>query len=207
MPKIAIYIVDDHEIVREGLAALLIGVPDIEVKVLFPDAMSVLKSLKKDIPDVLLLDIGLPDIDGIELAERLKISHPELPILIISANTDNNHLVGAIKAGVKGFIPKDIQKTELCEAIRKVASGKKYFSSEISQNLQNALISQFDIAELSEREKETAILLADGLSFREIGKQLYISERTVETHKNNALKKLGLRNTMQLVAWTVTNLK
>jgi DNA-binding NarL/FixJ family response regulator len=207
MPKIAIYIVDDHEIVREGLAALLIGVPDIEVKVLFPDAMSVLKSLKKDIPDVLLLDIGLPDIDGIELAERLKISHPELPILIISANTDNNHLVGAIKAGVKGFIPKDIQKTELCEAIRKVASGKKYFSSEISQNLQNALISQFDIAELSEREKETAILLADGLSFREIGKQLYISERTVETHKNNALKKLGLRNTMQLVAWTVKNLK
>ena len=207
MPKIAIYIVDDHEIVREGLAALLIGVPDIEVKVLFPDAMSVLKSLKKDIPDVLLLDIGLPDIDGIELAERLKISHPELPILIISANTDNNHLVGAIKAGVKGFIPKDIQKTELCEAIRKVASGEKYFSSEISQNLQNALISQFDIAELSEREKETAILLADGLSFREIGKQLYISERTVETHKNNALKKLGLRNTMQLVAWTVTNLK
>ncbi|MDY0389240.1 MAG: response regulator transcription factor [Methanolobus sp.] len=207
MPKIAIYIVDDHEIVREGLAALLIGVPDIEVKVLFPDAMSVLKSLKKDIPDVLLLDIGLPDIDGIELAERLKISHPELPILIISANTDNNHLVGAIKAGVKGFIPKDIQKTELCEAIRKVASGEKYFSSEISQNLQNALISQFDIAELSEREKETAILLADGLSFREIGKQLYISERTVETHKNNALKKLGLRNTMQLVAWTVKNLK
>lgn len=207
MPKITIYIIDDHEIVREGLAALLIGVPDIEVKALCPDAMSVLESLEKDLPDVLLLDIGLPDIDGIELAERLKISHPKLPILIISANTDDKHLIGAVKAGVKGFLPKDVERTELCEAIRKVASSEKYFSSEISQNLQNALINQFGTIELSEREKETAILLADGLSFREIGSKLFISERTVETHKNNALKKLGLRNTMQLVAWTVTNLK
>ncbi len=207
MAKIAIYIVDDHEIVREGLAALLIGVPDINVKALFPDAMSVLESLEKDFPDVLLLDIGLPDIDGIELAERLKISHPELPILMISGNTDDRHLIGAVKAGVMGFLPKDVEKTELCEAIRRVASGEKYFSSEISQNLQNALINQFESAELSEREKETAILLADGLSFREIGSQLFISERTVESHKNNALKKLGLRNTMQLVAWTVKNLK
>ena len=207
MPKITIYIIDDHEIVREGLAALLIGVPDIEVKALCPDAMSVLESLEKDLPDVLLLDIGLPDIDGIELAERLKISHPKLPILIISANTDDKHLIGAVKAGVKGFLPKDVERTELCEAIRKVVSGEKYFSSEISQNLQNALINQVGTIELSNREKETAILLADGLSFREIGHQLFISERTVETHKNNALKKLGLRNTMQLVAWTVTNLK
>lgn len=207
MAKITIYIVDDHEIVREGLAALLIGVPDIEVIALCPDATTAIECLEKDIPDVLLLDIELPGIDGIELAERLKISHPKLPILIISANTDNKHLMGAVKAGVKGFLPKDVERTELCEAIRKVVSGEKYFSSEISQNLQNALISQFDIAELSEREKETAILLADGLSFKEIGKQLFISERTVETHKNNALKKLGLRNTMQLVAWTVKNLK
>lgn len=207
MAKISIYIIDDHEIVREGLAALLIGVPDIKVKDLFPDAMSFLKSLEKEIPDVLLLDIGLPDISGIELAEKLRISHPELPILIISANTDDLHLINALKAGVKGFLPKDIDKTELCEAIRRVAKGEKYFSSELSQNIQNALINQFDTIELSDREKETAILLADGFSFREIGSQLFISERTVETHKNNALKKLGLRNTMQLVAWTVKNIK
>ncbi|MDY0143446.1 MAG: response regulator transcription factor [Bacteroidales bacterium] len=207
MSKIAIYIVDDHEIVREGLASLLIGVPDIEVKALCPDATTAIECLEKDMPDVLLLDIGLPDIDGIELAERLRISHPKLPILIISANTDNKHLIGGVKAGVKGFLPKDVERTELCEAIRKVASSEKYFSSEISQNLQNALINQFGTIELSEREKETAILLADGLSFREIGSKLFISERTVETHKNNALKKLGLKNTMQLVAWTVTNLK
>lgn len=207
MSKVAIYIVDDHEIAREGLAALLIGVTDIEVKALFPDALSVLKSLEEEVPDVLLLDIGLPDINGIELAEKLKISHPELPILIISANTDDKHLIGAVKAGVKGYIPKDIEKTELCKAIERVASGGKYFSAEISQNLQNALINHIDLIELSGREKETAILLADGLSFKEIGNQLFISERTVETHKNNALKKLGLRNTLQLVAWTVKNLK
>ena len=207
MSKITIFIIDDHEIVREGLAALLIGVPDIEVKALCPDAITAIECIKKGKPDVLLLDIGLPDISGIELAERLKISHPKLPILIISANTDNKHLLGAVKAGVKGFLPKDVERTELCEAIRKVASGEKYFSSELSQNLKDALINQFGTIELSEREKETAILLADGLSFREIGSKLFISERTVETHKNNALKKLGLRNTMQLVAWTVTNLK
>ncbi|MDD2278785.1 MAG: response regulator transcription factor [Bacteroidales bacterium] len=207
MSKTAVYIVDDHEIVREGLAALLSGVPGIEVKALFPDAMSLLESLEKDMPDVLLLDIGLPDINGIELARRLRIMYSKLPILIISANTDDKHLIGALKAGVKGFIPKDVERNELCEAIRRVAVGEKYFSSQISQNMQNALIKQFDTIELSEREKEIAILLADGLSYKEIGNQLFISERTVETHKNNALKKLGLKNTTQLVVWTVENLK
>lgn len=207
MSKTRIYIVDDHEIIREGLAALLIGVPDIEVVALFPDAKSLLESLEKDMPDVLLLDIGLPDINGIELARKLRILYSRLPILIISANTDDKHLIGALKAGVKGFMPKDIEKMELCEAIRRVASGEKYFSPEISQNLQNALMKQFDTIELSEREKEVAILLADGLSYKEIGCQLFISERTVETHKNNALKKLGLKNTTQLVVWTVGNLK
>ncbi len=207
MSKTAVYIVDDHEIVREGLAALLSGVPGIEVKALFPDAMSLLESLEKDMPDVLLLDIGLPDINGVELARRLRIMYSKLPILIISANTDDKHLIGALKAGVKGFIPKDVERNELCEAIRRVAVGEKYFSSQISQNMQNALIKQFDTIELSEREKEIAILLADGLSYKEIGNQLFISERTVETHKNNALKKLGLKNTTQLVVWTVENLK
>lgn len=207
MAKTKICIVDDHQIVREGIAALLIGVPDIEVKALFPDAQSIIKFLEKDLPDVLLLDIGLPDIDGIELAERFKILYPDLPILIISANTDDKHLIGAIKAGVRGFLPKDTEKIELCEAIRKVALGEKYFSSEISQNLQNAFINHFETSELSEREKEVAILLTDGLSFKEIGGRLFISERTVETHKNNAIKKLGLRNTMQLVAWAVKNIK
>ena len=207
MAKTKICIVDDHQIVREGIAALLIGVPDIEVKALFPDAQSIIKFLEKDLPDVLLLDIGLPDIDGIELAERFKILYPDLPILIISANTDDKHLIGAIKAGVRGFLPKDTEKIELCEAIRKVALGEKYFSSEISQNLQNAFINHFETSELSEREKEVAILLTDGLSFKEIGGRLFISERTVETHKNNAIKKLGLRNTMQLVTWAVKNIK
>ncbi|MDD2475624.1 MAG: response regulator transcription factor [Dysgonamonadaceae bacterium] len=207
MSKITIFIVDDHEIVREGLAALLIGVTDIEVKALFPDALSLLKSLEEEVPDVLLLDIGLPDINGIEIARKLKISHPELPILIISANTDDKHLVDAVKAGVMGFLPKDAEKTELCEAIRKVAIGGKYFSSEMLQDIQNALINQFDAIDLSKREKEIAILLAEGLSFSEIGSRLFISGRTVETHKNNAIKKLGLKNTMQLVAWAVTNLK
>jgi DNA-binding NarL/FixJ family response regulator len=207
MSKIGVFIVDDHEIVREGLAALLIGVPNIEVIALLPDARSLLESLEKDLPDVLLLDIGLPDINGIELARRLRILYPKLPILIISANTDDKHLIGALKAGVKGFLPKDIEKMELCEAIQRVAVSEKYFSSDISQKLQNALIKQYDTIELSEREKEIAILLADGLSFKEIGCKLFISERTVETHKNNALKKLGLRNTAQLVAWAVENLK
>lgn len=207
MAKTNIFIVDDHQIVREGIAALLIGVSDIEVKALLPDAMSLLEILEKNVPDVLLLDIGLPDIDGIELAERLKISHPQLPILIISANTGDEYLIGAVKAGVQGFMPKDIEKAELCNAIRKVASGEKYFSNEISQNLQNAFINHFDTIELSDREKEIALLLSEGLSFKEIGNQLFISGRTVETHKNNTLKKLDLKNTMQLVAWTVKNLK
>lgn len=207
MSKIGVFIVDDHQIVREGIAALLIGVPDIEVKALLPDAESLIKLLETDMPDVLLLDIGLPDIDGIEVARRFKKLYPKLPVLIISANTDDKHLIDALKVGVKGFLSKDIERIELCEAIRRVAGGEKYFSSVISQNIQNALIKQFDTIGLSEREKEIAVLLADGLSFKEIGNQLFISERTVETHKNNALKKLDLRNTIQLVAWAVKNLK
>lgn len=195
--------VEDHQIVRDGIRALLLGVSDIKLEKTFANARSFLEAIKTEQADVVLMDIGLPDMSGLELSEIVSKNYPQIKLLILSANTDENSLVGAVKAGVKGFLPKDVDRDELSLAIRSLADGQKYFSPKIADKLHDALINDYETEQLSEREMQVAKCLSEGLSFKEIGAELFISERTVETHKNNAIKKLGLRNTMQLVAWYV----
>lgn len=203
MEKIKVYIVEDHQIVRDGIRALLLGVNDISIEKSFANAADFLLQMKSDQADVVLMDIGLPDMSGLELSEIVKEDYPEVKILILSANTDEKSLVKAVKSGVKGFLPKDTDRDELSLAIRTLFAGKKYFSPKISNKLHEALIDNYDIVQLTDREMQVAKYLSEGLSFKEIGDKLFISERTVESHKNNAIKKLNLRNTMQLVAWYV----
>jgi DNA-binding NarL/FixJ family response regulator len=203
MNVIKVFIVEDHQIVRDGIRALLLGVSDIKLEKNFANAVNFLDAMKHEQADVVIMDIGLPDINGIDLSEIVKKEYPAVNILILSANTDENSLVKAVKAGVKGFLPKDVDRDELSLAIRKLYAGEKYFSPKIAGKLHDALLNAYDKVGLSEREMEVTKWLSEGYSFKEIGEKLFISERTVETHKNNAIKKLGLRNTMQLVAWYV----
>jgi len=202
MKPIQIIIVDDHKIVRDGLKAMLIGIMQIKVMADVGSGSSLFKVLEEKTPELIVLDISMPGESGIEITKKLKEKHPYIKILILTSNTDEQTLVESVKAGATGFLPKDTSREEFFEAIEKVANGQEYFGENISSVLHHAFISQINkkpIPKLSDREIEIIQGLCDGLSHKEIGAKLFISPRTVETHKNNILKKLEIENTIQLV--------
>lgn len=206
---IDIYIVDDHKIVRDGLRAMLMGVPDIKIIGESSKGTDFIKSLENNQPHIVILDIGLPDISGLEIAKILKEKFPDVKIIILTANTDEESIIGAVKNGAAGFLSKDASKEEFLEAIRIVNEGIQYFSEAISKIIYSGYINTIrqehdsDIKPLSIREIEVIKLITDGLSYKDIAEKLFISSRTVETHRNNILEKLELKNNVELVKYAI----
>ncbi|MCF6366754.1 MAG: response regulator transcription factor [Bacteroidales bacterium] len=211
MNKIKVFIVDDHKIVRNGLFAMLIANKEIEVIGEAGNGEELFKSLNNNIPDVILLDISMPGISGVEISKILSDKYPQIQILIISMNTDERTILSALKVGIKGFLPKDTSKEELIKAIISVNIGNEYFGTEISQIIYKNYIesinpgSKQNKLEITEREIEVIRYISDGLSYKEIGTKMFISPRTVETHRNNILSKLKLRTNIDLVKYAVKN--
>lgn len=206
---IRIFVVDDHKIVRDGLRSMLLGNSEIKIEGEAANGYQLFDLLKDVQPDLLILDIALPKISGVEIAKVLAKDYPDIKILILSANTDEQTLKAAIKAGVSGFLPKDTSKEEFIEAIKIVNGGKHYFGTNISETIHQTLINGLTQnnsdkdKELTEREIEIIKLFADGMTYKEIADKLFISSRTVETHKNNILQKLDLKNTIDLVKYAI----
>ncbi len=206
MQKIKILLVDDHKIVRDGLKAMLFGNQHIEVTGEAASGKHLMDLLAKTNTDVIILDIGLPDVSGIDLIPQIIITNPETKILILSANCSEETITSAIKAGAHGFLHKDSSQDEFISAIVALHEGDGYFSENISKLIYKSYIKKIkeqnqEPKTLSERELEIIRLFSDGLSFKEIGEKLFISPRTVESHKNNILEKLELRNTIELVRY------
>ncbi|RLD78291.1 MAG: DNA-binding response regulator [Bacteroidetes bacterium] len=209
--KIKIFIVEDHKIVRDGLKALLLGVKDIEIIAEAATGKAFFEQIEKIHTDIVILDIGLPDMSGIDIARKLILDQPEMKIIILTANTDENSIVQAVKAGVQGFLSKDTPKEEFLEAIRSVQSGEQYFGDAISKIVYKGYINTIkgkqpkDKKSLTNRELEVIKLISEGLSYKEIAEKLFISVRTVETHRNNILEKLNLNNNIELVKYAIKN--
>jgi len=206
MQKIKIVITDDHKIVRDGIKALLIGNIKIEVVGEAASGKQLMDLLHSISPDIIVLDIGMPDLSGIDLMPGIISSHPQVKILILSANCSEDTITSAIKAGAHGFLHKDSSQEEFIAAIIALSEGEGYFSENISKLIYKSYIKKIkeqnhEPKSLSERELEIIRLFSDGLSFKEIGEKLFISPRTVESHKNNILEKLELRNTIELVRY------
>jgi len=212
MNKIRVIIVDDHELVRDGIKSLLSKSPEIEVigeAGDFYQLKSMLASLKSDI---ILMDINLPNISGIEAVRMLKPDFPEIKFLMLSMYTNEDFVLNAVKSGASGYLPKNTNHQELSEAINTIYCGKDYFSKSISEKLFLEMmrrtkvgVNQTDTEEtiITMREKEILTKVAEGLSNTEIAEQLYISIRTVETHKTNLFKKLGFSSTVDLVKYAI----
>ena len=211
MDKIKILIVEDHKIVRAGIRAMLLGNQRVEIIGEAGNAKTLFDLLDKGYePDVLLLDIKLGgNTNGIDIAQSVKSSNPKIRSLMLSANTDEKYIIAALKAGAKGFLSKDCQKDELLEALDAVKRNKMFFGKHISDTVINSYIcsvrGDVDPGDnpLSTREFEIAKLLVEGLSAKQIGEELSISPRTVESHKNNILEKLGLSSTIDLVKYAI----
>lgn len=195
--KTKLFIVDDHYMVIEGIRSLLQHEKDIEWMGHATNAASCLSFLKQQQPDVLLMDINLPDKNGIELCREVKESYPALLILGLSTFNQQAVIQDMMMNGASGYVLKNATKDELMEAIQVVLAGKNYFSFEAALALRESKQSQ---PLITRREKEVLRLIAEGLTNAEISEKLFISIPTVNTHRKSLLEKFGAKNTAILIS-------
>ncbi|PQJ72191.1 response regulator transcription factor [Polaribacter butkevichii] len=204
---IKIVITDDHNLFRMGLAELLKKQKDIDVIAELSDGTEFLNFLseKNDI-DIVLLDINMPNLDGFEVLRKLKKLNSIVKPIILSMHDDGNYIAKCAKNGAFGYLLKNTDEDELLKAIRIVASGKKYFSHQISEKMINFMSAQHTSQKkLSNKESEVLTLISKGLTTKEIASKLFVSSRTIETHRANILKKLEVKNTASLIKKATEN--
>jgi DNA-binding NarL/FixJ family response regulator len=211
---IKVILVDDHQLVRDGIKALLAGMEGIEVTGEASSGNEMLALLNSNTPDVALLDISLPDISGIDLCRKIIAQYPEIKVLFLSMYTTEDYIFNAIKAGAKGYLPKNISRNELFNAVKEVSAGNEYYSETISNIILKSYIRKAktpddelqDLGELlSKRETEVLRCFAEGLSNPQIAEKLFISTRTVESHKNHIMQKLNLKTQVELLKYAIKN--
>ena len=192
MNEIKLIIADDHELFRNGLAELLRKHHDIKIVKSVGDGLEFMELINSQFEaDIVLLDITMPNMDGFQVLKELKTSNSDIKPIVISMHNDGNYIAKCAKMGAYGYLLKNTDEAELILAIRSVSSGKKYFSAEISEKMINFMSTQ-SISEdiLSNKETEVLGLISKGLTTKEIAEKLFVSSRTIETHRANILKKL-----------------
>lgn len=201
MNEIKLIIADDHELFRNGLAELLRKHDDIKIVKTVADGLEFMELINSRFEaDIVLLDITMPNMDGFQVLKELKNLSSDVKPIIISMHNDGNYIAKCAKMGAYGYLLKNTDESELIHAIRSVYNGKKYFSAEISEKMIN-FMSEQSISEdvLSNKETEVLGLIAKGLTTKEIAAKLFVSSRTIETHRANILKKLEVKNTAELI--------
>lgn len=204
-----IIIVDDHALFRKGLKLLLNSFGDFKVVAEASNGIEFLETLDVIPVDIALLDIDMPEMDGIEAAEKALKKYPNLKIITLSMYGDEEYYSKMVETGVSGFLLKDSDIDEVHAALTSVIEGKNYFSQELLQNLIRSLKNQDeqpkDFYDLSAREIEIILLICQGFSNIEIGEKLFLSKRTVEKHRANILEKTDTKNTASLVMFAIKN--
>ena len=208
--KIRILLADDHNIMRRGLRLLLERQPEFEVVGEAADGRQAVEGMEATKPDVAILDIAMPNMSGIEAAQRIRALLPQAAIIILSMHSDESYVLRALKAGAKGYLLKDSAENDLIEAIKAVSEGKAFFSPEISKILVEDYVRDMrkrgaeDSYELlTSREREILQLLAEGKSNKDIATSLNLSLYTVETHRRNLQDKLNLHSVAELILYAV----
>jgi len=195
---VKILLADDHSIVLDGLRRIIEDCEDMEVLAEAPDGASALEAAMQEQPDIAVIDISMPDIDGLELINRLLSQYPHLPIVVLTVHEDRQYMFRAVQAGAMGYITKRSASEQLVQAIRKVQAGKRFFPEEVAEALALQVSQKganTDLpGSLSMRELQVLKRLALGSTNQEIAESYNISVKTVDTHRQRILKKLGLRN-------------
>ena len=198
---IRVMVVDDHPIVRQGLVSVLSDNDDLEVVGESPSAIDALGKLGRLRPDVVLLDLEMPDVDGVAAIPQILATLPGVQILVFTAYDTDERVLGAIRAGAKGYLLKGASGDDIARGIRTVNAGGSYLEPRVATKLMAELTSPRSTTPLlSEREREVLRLVADGLPTKQIALTLSISERTVKFHVNSIFHKLGADNRAQAVA-------
>jgi DNA-binding NarL/FixJ family response regulator len=205
---IRIIIADDHQLFREGLANLLADSVDIEILAQAENGNEAISKAKELEPDVVLMDIGMPVLDGVEATRKLFDELPSMKVIALSMHANKQYIKGMFEAGASGYLFKNCAYDELIKAIRTVYNGKKYLSDAITEiMIQDYLGKEEDLpqtdSELTERESEILKLIAEGVSVSDISDQLFVSIKTIGTHKQHILEKLNLKSTTDIVKYAI----
>ena len=204
-----IILIDDHKIVRDGIRMLLESSDKNKIIGEYDSFMQFTDSQSKKIPDVYILDISMPDINGIEASRIIKTENPNAKIIILSMYNNEEFVLKAISAGANAYLPKNISKRELLNAVEKVANGEEYFAEEIQKIIIRSMMQKsnsIDVPKLntlSKREVQLLKLIVEGRTNKEIADELFISVRTVESHKNHIMVKLELKNQVELIKFAI----
>jgi two-component system, NarL family, invasion response regulator UvrY len=204
---IKIIIVDDHPIVRRGLKQVIIEEHDMEVVGEAESAQETFALVRRMQCDVVVLDITMPGMSGLDVLKQLKYEYPKLPVLILSVHSEEQYALRVIKAGASGFLTKDSAPDALVKAIRKVTSGGKYVSPYLAEKLLLGLEATEKPLhdKLSVREFQTLCMIASGKAVKEIAEELCLSAKTVSTYRARTLQKMQMKNNAELVSYAVKN--
>jgi two-component system response regulator NreC len=207
---IRILLADDHTVMRRGLRLLLENQPGFTVVAEASDGRQAIEQAEITRPDVAVLDIAMPNLNGIEAAQRIAASVPQAAVVILSMHSDEGYVLRALKAGARGYLLKDSAEGDLIDAIRAVSEGKAFFSPEISKVLVEDYVREIKARRLEDsyelltsREREILQLLAEGRSNKDIAAALNLSLYTVETHRRNLQEKLNLRSYAELILYAL----
>ena len=209
MPKLKILLADDHAIVRDGLRALVNAEPDMEVIGEAKDGRSAVQKIAELRPDVAIIDLSMPELNGIQATERIKQDWPEVKVLALTAHQERAYLDQLLRIGASGYVLKQSAANELIEAIRAVAKGETYVDRELASRITtDYLRKQSGNREsipkvLTDREEQVVRLVAEGYSNKEIATHLNISVKTVETHKANFMEKLEFKSRTEIVRYAI----
>lgn len=216
--KIKVVLVDDHRLVRDSIAIMLQQVDDIQIIGAFSNAEELLSKLNDLNPNVIIMDIMMTGMTGIEATHWVKDRFPRIKVLILSMEVKREFVSAGIQSGIDGYLPKDIEKNVLIDAVRTLNRGEKFFNEAITtlvfedfynKKRTNKQVKQHlgsnDLSKLTKRELEILSLIAAGKSTKQVADELFISTKTVDTHKTHILDKLGLSNTAELVKYAIKN--
>ena len=208
--QINVFLADDHPVVRNGLMLILQAEPDIKVVGQAADGHEAVKRVGKAAPDVVIMDIAMPGLNGVEATKKIGATCPTARVLILSMHATAEHIYQALQAGAQGYLLKESAGEEVLKAVRALCKGKRYLSEKISETVVNDYLQQRTLEKkksplesLSEREREILQLAAEGKTSAEIGRILFISQKTVETYRSRLMHKLGIADHSALIKFAI----
>lgn len=204
---IRVLIVDDHAVVRDGLQALLARAPDLQVVGVAANGREAIERAHDANPDVVLMDIGMPELDGVEATRRIREKCPESRVLMLSMHLSSEHVMRALQAGAIGFMLKESAGEEVVEAIRSVAAGRRFLGHQITERLIDGFlrdgVQASPLDSLSLRESEVLKLVVEGHTSADVAERLALSVKTVETYRARIMRKLAVKDTVELVKFAM----
>ncbi|HEY4612258.1 MAG TPA: response regulator transcription factor [Bacteroidota bacterium] len=212
MKKIKILIADDHSLIRTGIATLLQSYEEFVVVGEAKDGEEAVEMTRKVQPDVVIIDLSMPKMNGIDATRIIREKYPQTRVLVLTMHENEEYIYQIFRSGAGGYVLKNSSREELCEAVRSVAKGEKFFSTRVSEIMVESFVKrgeapQQEVADsdvpLTKREKEILALVSEGMTNQQIADKLFISPRTVDTHRTNIMQKLNIHDVVLLARYAV----